>query len=88
MLKFLYLSMIIFFISGMALAKSEKNLVTTNSDSVGLYEKFEVTFDFAASFFNPYNYDEIKVTAVFTSPSSKNYEVDGFYYQDFDIYGC
>ena len=85
-MKFLLFLMMMFFISSIALAKPSINRVTVNADSIGLYKKFEITFDVAASFSNPYNHEEISVKAVFISPSSKSYKVDGFYYQNFTVY--
>ncbi len=84
--KFFALSIMFFIIANSALAKPEINRIDRNSDTIGLYQKFEVTFDVAASFSNPYNYEEISVRAIFTSPSSRSYQVDGFYFQDFTVY--
>lgn len=48
-------------------------------DSVGLYEKFEVSLNIKAAFYNPFDPEEIDIGATFTSPSGKNRKVDGFY---------
>ncbi|MBM4176729.1 MAG: DUF5060 domain-containing protein [Ignavibacteria bacterium] len=59
------------------------NSVLSNSDSVLLYKKFELTIDLTASFSNPYNPTELNLRADFVSPSGKTYTALGFYYQDF-----
>lgn len=54
-----------------------------NSNRVGLYEKFEITFDLNGSWENPFDPDQIKVDAVFNSPDGKQLVVPAFYYQDY-----
>lgn len=46
---------------------------------VGLYEKFEVTIDLQANYTNPFDSDQIDVSAEFTSPSGKTWHIWGFY---------
>ena len=55
------------------------NSVTPLSDTVGNYEKFELVADIDAVFNNPFDPDDIKVDASFTSPSGKVTAVPGFY---------
>ncbi len=53
---------------------------SVNTTTVGLYEKFEVVYDLSDfSYDNPYDPDQIDVTAIFTSPSGKEWNVFGFY---------
>lgn len=59
------------------------NSISTNKDTLGIYEKFEITIHLTASFSNPYDKNQIHLRAQFTSPSGKNFIIDGFYYQDF-----
>jgi hypothetical protein len=49
-------------------------------DSVGLYEKFEISLELKCDFVNPFDPDEIDIQAVFTSPSGKKWNIPGFYY--------
>ena len=52
----------------------------TSDEPVGKYEKFEITFSLdQAAFTNPYNPDEIDVTADFVSPDEDTITVFGFY---------
>jgi hypothetical protein len=57
--------------------------VTQLAESVEQWGKFEAVVDLSASFSNPYDYDEIALTATFTSPSGQQKAVDGFYMEDF-----
>ena len=61
------------------------NSVTPNSASVAMYELFELTIDLAASYSNPYDYDEIRIECVFLSPSGRKDVVDGFFMQDYTL---
>ena len=51
-------------------------------DTLGLYEKFEVSFNInnGNEYINPFDPEEIDISAVFTSPSGKKWKIPGFYY--------
>ena len=51
-------------------------------DTLGLYEKFEISFNInnGNEYVNPFDPDEIDITAVFISPSGKKWKIPGFYY--------
>ena len=49
------------------------------------YEKFEVEVDLMAAYDNPYDFDQIRLSAVFTGPNSQQVTVDGFFKEDFLI---
>ena len=51
----------------------------SNSDSVGLYEKFEISLNLNAEYTNPFDPDQIDLMAVFTAPSGKKWPINGFY---------
>ncbi|SDW24868.1 DUF5060 domain-containing protein [Paenibacillus sp. CF384] len=53
--------------------------VVANSATVDLYAKFELTFELDADYKNPYDPREIDVSMDLTSPSGKNWSVNGFY---------
>jgi hypothetical protein len=59
------------------------NSIVSNKDTLGRYEKFEISINLTASFTNPFNKNEIHLRALFVSPSGKNFIIDGFYYQDY-----
>jgi hypothetical protein len=53
--------------------------VRADSRQVGLYEKFELRIDLKATYDNPFDPDQIDLSAEFTSPSGKKQSVWGFY---------
>jgi hypothetical protein len=57
--------------------------IRQNTDSVGLYEKLEISLNLKADFINPFNPDEIEIGAHFTSPSGKAWLIHGFYNYSF-----
>src|SRR4051812_34724076 len=60
-------------------AAPEIIFIRSNSDSVGLYDKFEIGLNLKAEFINPFNPHEIDISAIFTAPSGKQWNVFGFY---------
>lgn len=48
-------------------------------DTVGLYEKFEVSLELKCDFINPFDPDQIDINAEFTAPSGKKWNINGFY---------
>ena len=54
--------------------------VMENSGEVPRYEKFELTVDFQAQFANPFNPEEIDLSAIFVSPSGETIVMPGFLY--------
>ncbi|MCX8011100.1 MAG: DUF5060 domain-containing protein, partial [Ignavibacteria bacterium] len=59
------------------------NYIKSNSDTIALYDKFELTIDLSAQFLNPFDPNQINLKAIFISPTSKEFTVYGFYYQDY-----
>ena len=55
------------------------NSVNRSADKVGRYAKLELTVDLAATFTNAYNPDDVSLWAEFTSPSRKQWKINGFY---------
>lgn len=43
-------------------------------DSIGLFDKFEVSFTMGASYSNPYDPQIISIYAIFTSPNNENFK--------------
>ncbi len=60
---------------------------TPNSTTIGRYDKFEVNLNITAGYTNPYDYDDIAVQAIFTSPGNREDTVDGFFMQDYTANG-
>ena len=53
--------------------------VTKNAPSVGKYTKLELTVGLSDTYANPYDPDEIDLSAEFTAPSKKVWKVNGFF---------
>jgi hypothetical protein len=54
-----------------------------NSERIGLYEKFEITFNLGGHWDNPFDPHQIRVDAVFRRPDGKKVTVPGFFYQEY-----
>ena len=57
----------------------EINRARPNSNEIGLYEKFELRIDMNATYTNPFDPDELDLSAEFTAPSGKKWNIWGFY---------
>jgi hypothetical protein len=53
--------------------------VTRSADTVGKYTKLELAVALTATYTNPYDFDQVDLSATFTSPSSKTWNISGFY---------
>lgn len=54
-----------------------------NSETVPMYGKFEISFNLAKTYSNPFDPDVVKVTGVFIAPDGKVMRVPGFFYQGY-----
>ena len=52
-------------------------------DTVGVFEKLEISFNVNAEFINPFDPEEIDIIATFTSPQGKTWTIHGFYCYSF-----
>jgi hypothetical protein len=57
--------------------------IRQNADSIGLYDKFEIFLNVKAEFINPFDPNEIDITATFISPTGKQWGIHGYYYYAF-----
>ena len=53
--------------------------IRANGDSIGLYNKFEAGFAIKAEYDNPFDPEQIDITATFLSPSGQSWPIHGFY---------
>lgn len=53
--------------------------------TVEQYGKFELLLDVQATYTNPYDFEQVAVTATFTGPDGKARTVDGFYMLDYTL---
>jgi len=59
------------------------NILQFNSKDVPLYGLLEMDLNISDSFKNPFNPDEVNITAIITAPSGKIIQVPAFYYRDY-----
>lgn len=59
--------------------------VTAPDTIIGRYEKFEATVSLTAVYTNPYDYDQVVLSAMFTSPSGVDFRADGFFIQEYTL---
>jgi len=75
-----FLLMLLLQIDIISAAAPEIIRIRQRPDTVGLYEKFEVSMDLKCEFVNPFDPGDIDIQAVFTAPSGKKWKINGFYY--------
>lgn len=61
------------------------NAVTPLSAIVEKHGKFEATIALTANYTNPYDYDNIRISAAFVGPNGQSKTVDGFFMQDYQL---
>ena len=54
-------------------------VIRQNSDTIGLYDKFEAGLAMKADYANPFDPDQIDLSADFISPSGRHWPINGFY---------
>ena len=65
--------------SSYAASPAEIVNIRQRPDTVGVYEKFEVSLELKCEFVNPFDPDDIDIQALFISPSGKKWNIPGFY---------
>jgi hypothetical protein len=55
------------------------------TNTVGKFQKFEASIDLTAGYSNPYDYDDIRVVAIFTAPSGKIETIEGFFMENYSL---
>jgi len=78
-------------VDGITLERSEDGLprrnaiysLHTNGAKIGRYEKFEVSFNLARTYVNPFDPDEVNVAGKFICPDGSTVSVPGFFYQGY-----
>lgn len=59
--------------------------VTPVSTQVEQFGKYEAAIALTATYTNPYDYDDIRISAVFTGPDGQTRTADGFFMQDYQL---
>ena len=81
----------VIFVEDMELERRESALpdesalynLRVNSETVSLYGKFEISFNLARTYPNPFDPEVVKVTGVFISPDGEVMRAPGFFYQGY-----
>ncbi len=55
------------------------------TESVKVYDKFEVRIDLEGEWSNPYDPEDVKIDATFNGPNGEEMTVPGFWYQAFEV---
>ncbi|KPK40243.1 MAG: hypothetical protein AMJ78_07415 [Omnitrophica WOR_2 bacterium SM23_29] len=81
-LYFIFLALCLLFLiaESNALEPIVINSVLPSSDVVKKHEKIELTVDFKTEYKNPFDPDDVDLSAVFISPSKKEFKIPGFLY--------
>ncbi len=58
--------------------------ISQNAETIGQYQKFEMTFTLSESYSNPFDIDIVDIMATFTKPDGNNVEVPAFFYEQYD----
>lgn len=74
-----FISLLLIFLTLSALADPEITNIRQNTDTVGLFDKFELQISLIAVCDNPFDPEDISISAIFTAPSGKDWVIDGFY---------
>ena len=59
--------------------------IVINSERIGLYEKFEISFKLDGKWMNPFDPEQVRIDAFFTTPEGKILTIPGFFYQEFYV---
>ncbi len=81
-----FLSVILLtFIPLLVTAQPVINSITPFNTVVEQYGKFEARVNLSATFTNPYDYEQVAVSAIFSGPGGQQKKVDGFYMIDYNL---
>jgi len=83
--RFAFAFCVLCFTIGVSAQGVTVNSVTPNAPIINAYSKLELAVNLTAAYTNPYDYSDIAVQCVFSSPSGKEYTVDGFFMQDYAL---
>jgi len=65
-------------------AQIEIASISQNAETIGRYEKFELTFTISESYSNPFDTDIVDIMVTVTKPDGNSVEVPVFFYEGYD----
>jgi len=68
-----------------AAGQTEITSLSQNKQTVGIYEKFELTFILSETYSNPFNPDSVDISVTITAPDTSTSVVYAFFCMDYDI---
>jgi hypothetical protein len=77
--KFMISAILVMFFMIMLWAAPSISTVTRSADQVGKYAKIELVVGLTGTYTNPYDPDQIDLSATFTAPSGTKWKINGFY---------
>ena len=66
------------------IAAAQVTSISQNAETIGLYQKFELTFTLSQSYSNPFDTDIVDIMVTFTKPDGNSIDVPAFFYQEYD----
>jgi hypothetical protein len=76
---------LVFFLPVEASAQPTLASVTKSADTIGRYERLEITVGLSARFSNPYDSRQVELVATLTAPDGATIIAPGFHYQDYAV---
>jgi len=76
---------LIYLHTAIATGQTEIMSLSQNTDTVGKYEKFELTFTLSETYENPFDPEIVDISATFTEPDANTTVASAFFYMDYDI---
>ena len=73
------------FLSAIAAGQTEITSLSQNKQTVGMYEKFELSFTLSETYNNPFDPDIVDISATITAPDTSTSVAFAFFYMDYDI---
>jgi len=68
-----------------AAGQNEIMSLSQNTDTVGRYEKFELTFTLSEAYDNPFDPDIVDISVTITAPDTSTSLAYAFFYMNYDI---
>ena len=75
---------ILFLCTATTAAQSEIVSISQNATTIGLYQKFELSFTLSEDYDNPFDPDIIDITATFIQPDGNSVTISAFFFEQYD----
>jgi hypothetical protein len=82
--KIYVLVVVVSLLPAIVIAQTDITSISQNSDIIGRYDKFELTFTLSESYSNPFDIDIVDIMVTITKPDSNTADVPAFFYEEYD----